>query len=504
MMMEIIDWNEIKSAKIAAIESLPCDRNFLLSDIAMHYAGNTIFFWNKGYQQMRCRPSSDGSLPPVFQKTKHSPKNYCEAIEMTASLTGIVILEGSGQIEANSQLAYQLENFFFDSENVNLILLDYLISIPASLYSLISQTKVKIPSAIEINDFLSSLKVQQEFNPTNYLGLSYGEINLLIKQKLSGQQILAYKTSKLAGKGLAITPPPDVGHVGGLDLLLRDLNKIKKLFSVDAQIEGLRPPKGALMWGPPGTGKSLTGKLLSNLLGVPLISCRWDQLISPIPAESLQNLEFVWQLVDHVGACVLFLDELEKMLDQSMTQLLGRLLQWLQDHDSGCILVATINRLNKLPPELIRRFEGYIWFFEPYLHNGAMYDVFRLHLNIHFPNLWPKIEDKDWYKLFEEYRNCSPSEIAGAVRRTHDEIFYLNFHSHLTVEILLKQLLLERSNFKPAISVKSISDDLAAIRREADFARPVRGKDRSRFAISPRGLFEQEKSQLPDNYSPAI
>jgi hypothetical protein len=514
--MKIIDWDKIKSAKIAAIESSPCDRNFILSEIARYYAGKSIFFWNQGYKKRLCLSSLNSATnlsesevlahnhlqQPLLRPTEYYLESYSGAIEMANSMTGVLILEGLGQIEANSQTAYQLNNFFFDSKDLILILLDYLVSIPASLYSLIPKVKAKIPDVIEIENFLFSREIQEKFNPVNYLGLSYGEINLLWSQKLSQQQILAYKTSKLAGKGLAITPEPDVAHVGGLDLLLRDLNKIKKLFTADAKKRGLRPPKGALMWGLPGTGKSLTAKMLSKLLGVPLISCQWDQLISSNPAESLQNLELVFQLVDSIDACVLFFDELEKALDND-TSLLGMLLRWLQDHTCQCIMLATINRLDHLPPELIRRFE-YIWFFDLYLHNGAMYEVFKIHLNLNFPNLWQQIQDKDWYTLFREYRNCSPSEISGAVRRTHDEIFYLDLHLNLTEEDLIEQLLIERSKFKPATSVKSISDSLAVIRRSADFARPVRGKDRSRFAISPRALFEQEKSQLPENYSPAI
>jgi SpoVK/Ycf46/Vps4 family AAA+-type ATPase len=265
-----------------------------------------------------------------------------------------------------------------------------------------------------------------------------------------------------------------------------------------------------LLWGLPGTGKSLTAKMLSQILKVPLISCNWNELVSKSLSESLQNIDLVFQLVDSIGACVLFFDEFEKAFfgwnssdgGGVMAKMAGYLLSWMQDHTSPSIMVATINRLDMLPPELIRRFE-YIWFFDLNLHNGAVYEIFKVHLELHFPGFYEQIEDDDWYRLFSEYRSCSPAEIAGAVRRTHDEIFYLDLHLDMTTEILIERLVRERRNFKPAITDKLISDALAKIRRTADFARPVQGEDRSRFASPPVKLF-QKKSQLPIDYTLAI
>jgi hypothetical protein len=383
--MKIIDWEKIKLAKIAAIESLPCDRNFILAEIAAYYSKKSVFFWNQGYKQKLCLKYPEKVVLAgnhqqfSYRPTEYYLDSYSQAIESADSMTGVLVLEGIGQIEGNSRIAYQLENFFFDSNDLVLIIVDYLISIPVNLYSIIPKVKAKIPDLTEIDNFLESSKTQEKLNLAIYLGLSYGEIDLLGKQKLSEQQILDYKTLKLAGKGLTITSEPDVKGVGGLDLLLRDLSEIKKLFTVDAQKRGLRPPKGGLMWGLPGTGKSLTAKMLSKILGVPLISCQWDQLISSNIAESLQNLELVFELTEKIGPCVLFFDELEKALYKDTSKLLGMLLRWLQDHTCPCIMLAAINRLEWLPPELIRRFaDEYIWFFDLNLHNGAMYEVFKL------------------------------------------------------------------------------------------------------------------------------
>lgn len=506
-MIDIIDWKKISNSKIAAIEFPICDRSVILTEIAQHYSTEQIYFWNKGFQYLQ--RFVDGRLNAL---SEYNISSKAEALELTSSLNGILIVGGIGQIENDETLASKLENLYFNSKlRIKLIVTDHLIIIPDRLYSIIPKVKVELPNASKIQLFL-----EDEGYFTNdyrhYVGLSYGEIKLLNKKKtFSSDDILAYKTAKLAAKGLRITPKPDVDFIGGLDLLMRDLNKIRKLFLPSAYERGLRPPKGCLLWGLPGTGKSLTAKMLSRILKIPLISCNWNELVSSNLSESLQNIDLVFQLVDSIGACVIFFDEFEKAFfgwnsggsGGVMSKMAGYLLSWMQDHTSPSIMVATINRIDMLPPELIRRFE-YIWFFDLNLHNGAMWEILKIHLELHFPGFHQLFTDDDWYRIFSQYRSCSPAELALAVRRTHDEIFYQNLHHELTVEILIEYLIKERTKFKPAISDRVISDALAKIRRTADYARPVQGEDCSRFASPPPKLFQKEMSRLPVDYTPAI
>lgn len=504
--MNIIKWEQINNARITAIEFSVCDRNLVLEEIAKQYPEEKVYFWNSGYKHLQW--FSEGKLKAL---SDYEISHEIQAVELTSELNGVLIIEGIGDIESNKILSTKLENIFFNKDSqAKLIIVDHLISIPDYLYSIISKTKIRLPNHLEIQSFLIQHKYFQS-NCQHFVGLSYGEIYLLIERKQSEDEILAYKTAKLTAKGLTITPEPDVNFIGGLDLLIRDLNKIKKLFLPSASDRGLRPPKGCLMWGLPGTGKSLTAKMLSRILKVPLISCSWNDLVSSSPSQSLQNIDLVFQLVDSIGPCVIFFDEFEKAFygwnsadgGGIMSKMAGYLLSWMQDHTSPSILVATINRINMLPPELIRRFE-YIWFFDLKLHNGAMWEILKIHFELHFPGYHQLFDDDHWYKIFSHYRSCSPAELALAVRRTHDEIFYQDLHTELEVEILIEYFINERSKFKPAMSDREISDALAKIRRSADYARPVQGKDRSRFASPPAKLFEKELSKLPPDYIPAI
>lgn len=504
--MNIIKWEQINKAKIVAIEFSVCDRNLVLKEIAKQYTEEKIYFWNLGYKNLQW--FTEGKLKSL---SDYEIYHEIQAVDLASELTGVLIIEGIGDIESNKILSTKLENLFFNRDSkAKLIVVDHLISIPDHLYSIISKTKIKLPNHLEIQSFL----IEHEYSQSNYqhyVGLSYGEICLLEERKLSEDEILAYKTVKLTAKGLTITPEPDVNFIGGLDLLIRDLNKIKKLFLPSAYERGLRPPKGCLLWGLPGTGKSLTAKMLSKILKVPLISCNWNDLVSSSLSKSIQNIDLVFQVVDSIGPCVIFFDEFEKSFfgwnsadgGGVMSKMAGYLLSWMQDHTSPSILVATINRIDMLPPELIRRFE-YIWFFDLKLHNGAMWEILKIHFEHHFPGYHQLFDDDHWYKIFSYYRFCSPAELALAVRRTHDEIFYQDLHTELEVEILVRSFINERSKFKPAMSDGAISDALAIIRRSADYARPVQGKDRSRFASPPVKLFEKELSKLPPDYIPAI
>ena len=502
MLSDFLDWKTIEENKITALEYPACDRQFVFKFISANIENNSLYYWNTSCKELN--KFVDNTLEPL---SDYPVKTLEEALSLACSLEGILIIGGFGDLD--SKLICQLENLYFDlTVKCKLILADNLVNIPEKIYPIVPKLKVKLPTIPQIKDFLGE-KEFSERQYSDFVGLSYGEIDLM-KNK-SSDQLLAYKTAKLSSKGLRITPEADVEKIGGLDLLMRDLNKIKKLFLPAAYERGLRPPKGCLLWGLPGTGKSLTAKMLSRILKVPLISCNWNQLVGSTLSESLQNIDLVFQLVDSVGNCVIFFDEFEKAFtgfDSGeaggvMAKMAGQLLSWMQDHTSPSIMVATINRLEKLPPELVRRFQ-YVWFFDVDLHNGAMWEIFKVHLAKHFPGYQEQISDTSWYRLFATYRSCSPDEIAKAIDRVHHEIFYQDFHVELDIETLISFLISERENFKPAVSDRLISDQLAKIRRTADYARPVQGVDRSRFAEPQVALFEGAKSKLPANYTLAI
>ncbi|MCV3217088.1 AAA family ATPase [Plectonema radiosum NIES-515] len=329
-------------------------------------------------------------------------------------------------------------------------------------------------------------------------GLPIGEINMLLQQCLGfaeqleeiAQLVLEYKISKLRGRGLEYIAQPDVPSAGGLDLLEKRLETITCLLQPKAKQYGLKFPIGMLLWGPPGTGKSLSAKLAAKKMGLPLLAANWGVLLGdPHPDRALK--EFI-ALVTSLAPCVLYWDDFDKGFagwdsnaDGGVARRLSAtLLTWMQEHQEPVYTIATVNRLSMLPAELVRRFDDI--FFVDLPHEGARYEVFNLHLAKYFPafrdNNSPWSDDQ-WRRLLAEYRICTPAEIGNAVRRCAEEAFYQGKPGEIEFEDLLKQ----RQEFTPAMERES--EQIQAIRNQAIYAKPVASQDVSRFAYQHRELF---------------
>jgi SpoVK/Ycf46/Vps4 family AAA+-type ATPase len=153
--------------------------------------------------------------------------------------------------------------------------------------------------------------------------------------------------------------------IGGLDCLKDWLVKRRDAFSAKAQQYGLPSPKGLLIVGIPGTGKSLTAKATASVFGRPLLKLDAGKLYGSLVGQSEQNLRSVIQTAEAIAPCVLWVDEIEKGLSGSKSsgstdggtsaRVLGSLLSWLQEKRSQVFVVATANDVTQLPPELLRK-----------------------------------------------------------------------------------------------------------------------------------------------------
>jgi signal recognition particle GTPase len=104
--------------------------------------------------------------------------------------------------------------------------------------------------------------------------------------------VMDYKTKKLKGRGINMLPEPDVPVAAGMDRLYETLDKVRLLLQPEAtHPQPPRPPKAILLWGIPGTGKSLAAKLAAKHIGGTLVSADWNGLVGRTVQESMQNLE---------------------------------------------------------------------------------------------------------------------------------------------------------------------------------------------------------------------
>lgn len=152
--------------------------------------------------------------------------------------------------------------------------------------------------------------------------------------------------------------------IGGLENLKTWLSIRSKSFSKRAQEFGLPMPRGILLVGLPGCGKSLSAKATSNILGVPLIRFDVGRVFGGLVGQSEQNLRTAIQTVEAVGNCVLWIDEMDKAFagmgggstDGGTSQrVFGNFITWMQEKTAPVFIVATVNRIEGLPPELLRK-----------------------------------------------------------------------------------------------------------------------------------------------------
>jgi ATPase family associated with various cellular activities (AAA)/AAA+ lid domain len=157
-----------------------------------------------------------------------------------------------------------------------------------------------------------------------------------------------------------------VGDIGGLDSLKDWLKRRAEAYTPRAREQGIPLPKGMLLLGVQGCGKSLTARATARLLAFPLIRLDIANLLGSARGESEKNMRSVLTLVESIAPAVLWLDEIEKGFagvetdgsgggDATMTRLVGSFLTWMGEIQKPIFVVATANSVQNLPPEMLRR-----------------------------------------------------------------------------------------------------------------------------------------------------
>ena len=167
---------------------------------------------------------------------------------------------------------------------------------------------------------------------------------------------------QLLNRGGTLSFEPDTARfaeVGGLKNLRRWILQRKAAF--DGSAPGLDAPKGVLLLGVQGCGKSLAARAAAGVLGVPLVRLDFGALYSKWHGESEKNLRESLTSAEALAPCVLWLDEIEKALSTgdgdsgTSRRVLGAFLTWLAEQRARVFIVATANDITALPPELVRK-----------------------------------------------------------------------------------------------------------------------------------------------------
>jgi len=273
------------------------------------------------------------------------------------------------------------------------------------------------------------------------LGLTLGEAEnvfakIIVKdQRLTGDdvgEVFAQKQQIIRKSGLldyyAATESFD--HVGGLAVLKDWLNKRSVAFSTEARDFGLPSPKGMLLLGVQGCGKSLCAKAVSSRWQLPLLRFDMGRMFGSLVGSSEENVRRAIAVAESVAPAILWVDEIDKAFAGSQSsggsdggtaaRVFGTFLTWLSEKVAPVFVVATANDISQLPPELLRkgRFDEIFFVDLPSAEERA--EVFRIHLS----KRGRDPENYDVAALVETSVDFSGAEIEEAIISALYDAFY--------------------------------------------------------------------------------
>ncbi len=273
------------------------------------------------------------------------------------------------------------------------------------------------------------------------LGLTLGEAeNVFAKiivqnQRLSAEhvnEVFAEKQQIIRKSGLLeyYAANEDFGSIGGLRVLKEWLNKRAAAFTAEAQAFGLPAPKGVLLLGVQGCGKSLCAKAVSKVWQLPLLRFDMGRMFGSLVGSSEENARRAIAVAESVAPAVLWVDEIDKAFVGSQSsavtdagttaRVFGTFLTWLSEKNAPVFVVATANDVSQLPPELLRKGRLDEIFYVDLPSEEERAEIFRIHLAKRHRNPDPF----DLGALVKASQDFSGAEIEEAIISALYDAFY--------------------------------------------------------------------------------
>src|SRR5210317_684495 len=374
---------------------------------------------------------------------KRNPIQALELIErLNAETPALFLLKDFHRFLTDLSISRKLRNIsrILKLQPKTIIIIGSDLTIPKELQELITVLQFQLPLEDEIsqelNRLIDSLNITVEPELLESLTRACQGLSLERIRRVLSKIIATYKTidknsiSILLSEKKQIISQPEIleycsvnekiTNLGGLNNLKDWLNKRKTAFSIQASNYGLPTPRGLLLIGIQGTGKSLTAKAIANDWGLPLLRLDVGKLFGGIIGESESRMRQMIQLSEAIAPCILWVDEIDKAFagieskgDSGTTsRVLATFITWLSEKTSSVFVVATANNIYSLPPEILRkgRFDEIFFIGLPSEEEKKL--IFKVHLSKVRPQSWTTY---DISLLSQKAKNFSGAEIEESV-----------------------------------------------------------------------------------------
>ena len=310
-------------------------------------------------------------------------------------------------------IQFQLPNEYEISQELSKLIDSLNIKLNSQLFEIITQTCQGL-SLERIRRVLSKIIVTHRTIDKNSIGILLSEK----KQIISQTEILEYWSVN-----------EKITSIGGVENLKEWLKKRKTSFSIQASNYGLPTPRGLLLVGIQGTGKSLTAKAIATEWQLPLLKLDVGKLFGGIVGESESRLRQMIEVSETLAPCILWIDEIDKAFSSNETKgdggtssrILGTFISWLSEKTKPVFVVATANNVDFLPLEIIRKGRFDEIFFLDLPKKQEREQIFKIHIQTFRPNNWKSFEYERLAQLSESF---SGAEIKQSIIEAMYHAFY--------------------------------------------------------------------------------
>ena len=383
---------------------------------------------------------------------KRNPLQALELVErLNTETPALFLLKDFNRFLTDLSISRKLRNIsrILKLQPKTIVIIGSDLTIPKELQDLITVLQFQLPLEDEINQELSrlvnSLNIEIESQLFETLTRACQGLSLERIRRVLSKIIASYKTIDNNSVAVLLSEKKQIisqteileyssveekiDNLGGLDNLKEWLKKRKTAFGVKAANYGLPTPRGLLLIGIQGTGKSLTSKAIANDWQLPLLKLDVGKLFAGIVGESESRLRQMISVTETIAPCILWIDEIDKAFSNTESKgdsgtsnrVLATFTSWLSEKTRPVFVIATANNIDLLPIEIIRKGRFDEIFFLDLPKNNEREEIFKIHLREFRPNNWESFDYAILAKLSEDF---SGAEIRQSIIEGMYHAFY--------------------------------------------------------------------------------